>query len=227
MIAELQGSARCTPDQNPFVHRPLMLIVISLQVCSPARQPSLSDLLSPSPQRLHLHSFIPHPCSIPGPPSTARPLSPSSHYHHSLPLVLLSHSPKGRSLHFALSHLFPQIRSFPSVSQFLYASSSNPCLHTQSLYVCVFTVSNLSSLTTFLLLGPTLSSFLLLMQWHCYDSFTHASKPYSFWLLLPNTRSTLPTISPCSHLTPLFSVPFPILLMPLVCPMTLLSSFHY
>lgn len=103
-----------------------------------------SPLLHPSPL-LHSWSYISFICR----------------YHHTLLLgPLLSRSPKGWALHFALSSLSPQIRRIPSVSQFLYASSFNPCFHTQSLYVCVFTVSSLSSLTTFILLGPTLGSFL-------------------------------------------------------------------
>lgn len=51
---------------------------------------------------------------------------------------------------------------------------------------------------------PSLRSFLPLIRWHSYVSFTLSSKPYSCWLLLPNTRSTLPTTSPCSHVSLFF-----------------------
>jgi len=78
VTAELQGSTRYTSDQNPFIHRPLMVTFISLQIHSSVHWPSFSHLLSPSFHRLRPHSFIPHLCSIPGPPSTSHPPSPSS-----------------------------------------------------------------------------------------------------------------------------------------------------
>lgn len=90
------------------------------------------------------------------------------------------------------------------ISQFLYVSSFNLCLHTQSLCIHIFAAPILSSPTTCILMEPSLSSFLPLIHWHSYVSFTLSSKPYSCWLLLPNTRSTLPTTSPCSHLSLFF-----------------------
>lgn len=164
-------------------------------------------LFSSSFQRLHPHSFIPHPCSSPGPPSTSCPLSPSSPIPLTLLLPVLSHLPK------MVTPLcpFPSLsldQNFPSVSHSLCASSLNPCLHTQSLYICVFTLSNLSPLTTFILLGPTPSSFLPASQWHISDSFLPPNP--SCWLLLPNTRSVLATDISflCPFLIPLiFFVP--------------------
>lgn len=51
-------------------------------------------LFSPSFQRLHPHSFTPHPCSSPGPPCASCSLSPSSPITLTLLLAVLSHLPK-------------------------------------------------------------------------------------------------------------------------------------
>lgn len=220
----MMQSYRCSSDQNPFIHRPLVVTFISLQVCS-------SACCLPFLTYFHTHSrgyiLTPpsHPCSTPDPPSTSSVLI-ISHYYHTLSLALLSHLPKGWSLHFALSHLFSQIRSFSSVSQVLYASSFNPCLHTQLLYVHVFSFQLV--ITNYFHFAGTHSEFLPpFNSMTDYDSFTDASKPYSCWLLLPSTKTTLPTISSCSHLIRLFSVPCFILLMPLEGPMNSLTSLPY
>lgn len=76
-------------------------------------------LFPPSFQRLHPHSFIPHPCSSPSPPSTSCPLSPSPPITLTLLLAVLSRLPEGWSLHFALSHPSPQIRTFHLFPTFL------------------------------------------------------------------------------------------------------------
>lgn len=161
-------------------------------------------LFSPSFERLHPHSFTSHPCSSPGPPPPSCPLSPSSPITLTLLLALLSHLPKVVTPLRPFPPLSPD-QNFPSASHFLCASSLNPSLHTHSLYICVFTLPNLSPLTAFILLGPTPSSFLPASQCHGSASFSHASKS----LLLASASqqsSALATGSPCSHLTHLFSV---------------------
>lgn len=177
----------------------------------------------------HSRGYIPthssHPCSTPDPPSTSH-VSIISHYHHTPLLALLPYLPKGWSLHFALSPLFPRSEVSHLFPRF-FMHHLSILVFTPSHCTYMFLVSNLSSPTTLILLGPTLSSLLPLIQWHIYDSFTDASKPYSCWLLLPSTKTTLPTISSCSYLTPLFSLPFLILLMTLEGPMNSLTSLHY
>lgn len=179
-------------------------------------------LFPPLFQRLHPHSFIPHPCSSPSPPSTSCPVSFTSHYPHPAAGTLLL----ARRLVTPFCP-FPSLspdQNFPSVSHFLGASSLNPCLHTQPLYICVFTVSNLSPLTTFISLGPTPSSFLPVSQWHGSDSFSHASKS----LLLPPASQH--KVCP-GHCQPLltsdtsFFCPFLTLPMLLATPLTFLH--HY
>lgn len=212
VIADLQASTRLYfRPEYPFIHRSLL---VTEQVHSSAHFPSLSHpaltflpeavspLLHPSPMNYSWPStYIPSSVSF---------ISPC--HHICSQLILGSTTPLNQKagLHFTLSYLLPQISSFQSISQFLYIPSFNLCLHTQSLCICIFAVPILSSLTTCILLEPALSSFLPLIHWHSYVSFTLSSKPYSCWLLLPNMRSTLPTTSPCSHLSLFFFLfPFP------------------
>lgn len=131
VIAELQGSTRHTSDQNPFIHKPLMVTFISLLVHSSAHWPSLSHLLSPSFQRPHPHSFIPQPCSIPGPPSISHPQPPSS-LKTITPCPWL-YSPICPNLHFALPFPIPLPRS--------EASHLFPSFFMHHLSILVFTPS--------------------------------------------------------------------------------------
>ena len=133
VIAELLCSTSHTSGQNPFIHRPLMVTFISLQVCSSAHRPSFSHLLSLSFQRLHPHSFIPHPCSIPGPPSTSRPLSPSSLITIT-PYPWLYYPIRPKAGHFTLP--FPI--SFPRSEAFHLF----PSFFTHHLSILVFTPSH-------------------------------------------------------------------------------------
>lgn len=185
----------------PLIARPLMVPFSSLQKCSSAQWSSLVFTLIPEVTSLLLH------------PSSLFQSWPSIYLLPSVSFV--SHHPAaGCALPFAPRLVTPLCPSpslspdqnFPSVSLFLCASSLNPCLHTQSLYICVFTLSNLSPLTTFVLLGPTPSSFLAVTQWHSSDSFSHACKslllaPASQHKVCPGHWQLL------SHLTPVFSVP--------------------
>lgn len=168
-------------SRNAALHSgPLVFTLIS-EVTSPLLHPSPLFQSWPSISTLPSVSSIshhPHPaagCTLPFAPRLVTPLCP-----------------------------FPD-QNFPSASHFPCASSPNPCLHTQSLYICVFTLSNLSPLTTFVLLGPTPSSFLTPSQWHSSDSFSHASK--SLLLAPASQHQVCPGHwQPLSHLTPLFSV---------------------
>lgn len=189
-------------------------VISGLQVncpeCTQSQAPHGSLQLSPKMRfctlvltcfHLHFRGYIPTPSFL-------------ALHQHPVLFSFVSHHPHpaaGCTLPFAQGLLtplcpFPSLspdQNFPSVSHFLCASSLHPCLHTQSLYICVFTLPNLSLLTTFILLGPTQSSFL-----PCEALIpSHVPPNPSCWLLLPTTSSALATASPCSHLTPLFSVP--------------------
>lgn len=82
-------------------------------------------------------------------------------------------------------------QNFPSASHFPCASSLNPCLHTQALYICVFTLPNLALLTAFILLGATPSSLLPVSQGRALIS---PHKP-SCSLLLPWPLAALFSLS--------------------------------
>lgn len=163
----LQSSTRHNSDQSPLIHRPpngylhtalhtgLSFLIIHLHSASEC-----------SLQKLHLHSFIPHLCSILGPSSPSLPPPPLS------PITTAPYPQLYCPIHPKTGHFtLPFTTSFSFLRSEAFSLFPKSFMHDLSILVfgpshCtyVFLVSNLRSLTNFVLLEPSLSSFLLLSQ---------------------------------------------------------------